>query len=254
VCQRRRAARRTLNVNEVARLLKAAGSLKHQAALGVAYGAGLRGSEVTRLTVTDIDSRRMVIRVNQGKGKRGASGRRRSWAGSRRRAARHRRLAGWIQHWQPNSGSSLRPEFPTGRPAARQTGRIPRHAIVATVDPAAFRQDGHNATIDFRKSDLVAPGPKKRLLLDKRVFAEIECRVLAASRVVALSATHAVAAKRNDATKTRHAVAAKRNVALKATHPVAAKRNAALKTTHVVTRSGPSRNTDAVTVKRNVSQ
>jgi integrase/recombinase XerD len=59
-----------LSADEVARLLKAAGSLKHRAALGVAYGAGLRASEVVRLTVTDIDSRRMVIRVNQGKGQR----------------------------------------------------------------------------------------------------------------------------------------------------------------------------------------
>lgn len=59
-----------LSVEEVTRLLKAAGSLKYQAALGVAYGAGLRASEVVHLTVTDIDSKRMVIRVEQGKGKR----------------------------------------------------------------------------------------------------------------------------------------------------------------------------------------
>ncbi len=59
-----------LSEEEVARLLNAAGSLKYQAALGVAYGAGLRASEVVHLTVTDIDSARMVIRVEQGKGKR----------------------------------------------------------------------------------------------------------------------------------------------------------------------------------------
>lgn len=59
-----------LSIEEVTRLLEAAGSLKYQAALGVAYGAGLRASEVVHLTVTDIDSRRMVIRVDQGKGKR----------------------------------------------------------------------------------------------------------------------------------------------------------------------------------------
>ena len=57
-----------LSLEEVTRLLQSAGSLKYQAALGVAYGAGLRASEVVHLTVTDIDSQRRVIRVEQGKG------------------------------------------------------------------------------------------------------------------------------------------------------------------------------------------
>jgi len=59
-----------LSLEEVTRLLEAAGSLKYQAALGVAYGAGLRASEVVHLKVSDIDSDRMIIRVEQGKGKR----------------------------------------------------------------------------------------------------------------------------------------------------------------------------------------
>ena len=59
-----------LSLEEVTRLLQAAGSLKYQAALGVAYGAGLRASEIVHLKVTDIDSDRMIIRVEQGKGKR----------------------------------------------------------------------------------------------------------------------------------------------------------------------------------------
>ena len=59
-----------LSLEEVARLLQATDSLKYQAALGVAYGAGLRASEVVHLKATDIDSDRMVIRVEQGKGKR----------------------------------------------------------------------------------------------------------------------------------------------------------------------------------------
>ena len=59
-----------LSGDEVTRVLQGAGSLKYQAALGVAYGAGLRASEVVHLKVTDIDSERMVIRVEQGKGKR----------------------------------------------------------------------------------------------------------------------------------------------------------------------------------------
>ena len=59
-----------LGLEEVTRLLQSAGSLKYQAALGVAYGAGLRASEVVHLSVTDIDSERRVIHVEQGKGKR----------------------------------------------------------------------------------------------------------------------------------------------------------------------------------------
>ena len=43
-------------------------SLKHQAALSVAYGAGLRASEVAALKVRDVDSERMLLRVERGKG------------------------------------------------------------------------------------------------------------------------------------------------------------------------------------------
>src|SRR5262249_2925492 len=57
-----------LSPEEVARFLEAAPGLKYRAALSVAYGAGLRASEVISLKVSDIDSTRMVIRVEQGKG------------------------------------------------------------------------------------------------------------------------------------------------------------------------------------------
>ena len=59
-----------LSLEEVARLLDAAPSLKYRTALSVAYGAGLRASEVVALKVSDIDSQRMVIRVEQGKGRK----------------------------------------------------------------------------------------------------------------------------------------------------------------------------------------
>ncbi len=55
---------------EVAGLLDAAPGLKYKAALSVAYGAGLRASEVVSLKIGDIDSKRMVIRVEQGKGRK----------------------------------------------------------------------------------------------------------------------------------------------------------------------------------------
>ena len=59
-----------LSAEEVGRLLEAAPGPKHKAALGTAYGAGLRVSEVVALKVGDIDSTRMLIRVEQGKGRK----------------------------------------------------------------------------------------------------------------------------------------------------------------------------------------
>jgi integrase len=61
---------RVLSSEEVARLLDAAPGLKYKAALSVAYGMGLRASEVVSLKISDIDSKRMLIRVEQGKGRK----------------------------------------------------------------------------------------------------------------------------------------------------------------------------------------
>jgi len=61
---------RILSPDEVARLIEAAPGpgLKYKAALSIAYGAGLRGGEIVMLRVSDIDSERMLIRVEMGKG------------------------------------------------------------------------------------------------------------------------------------------------------------------------------------------
>jgi integrase/recombinase XerD len=59
-----------LTPDEVARLIAAAPGMKYRAALSVAYGAGLRASEVIALKVSDIDSRQMTIRIEQGKGRK----------------------------------------------------------------------------------------------------------------------------------------------------------------------------------------
>lgn len=61
-----------LSVEEVSELLKVAPGpgLKYRAALSISYGAGLRSSEVCNLKVTDIDSDRMLIHVEQGKGRK----------------------------------------------------------------------------------------------------------------------------------------------------------------------------------------
>ena len=61
---------RILPPDDVLRLLEAAPTPKYKAALSVAYGAGLRAMEVVALKVADIDSQRMLIRVEQGKGRR----------------------------------------------------------------------------------------------------------------------------------------------------------------------------------------
>jgi len=59
-----------LSMEEVGRLLEAAPGIKYKAILGTAYGAGLRVSEVASLKVDDIDSKRMLIRVEPGKGRK----------------------------------------------------------------------------------------------------------------------------------------------------------------------------------------
>jgi site-specific recombinase XerD len=56
-----------LSGEEVERLLSAVRSLKHRALLMTAYGAGLRISEACTLEVGDIDSKRMMIHVREGK-------------------------------------------------------------------------------------------------------------------------------------------------------------------------------------------
>jgi integrase/recombinase XerD len=60
--------RQILTPEEVVRLIEAAPSRKYRCAFSIAYGAGLRSSEVISLKVSDIDSTRMVLRIEDGKG------------------------------------------------------------------------------------------------------------------------------------------------------------------------------------------
>ena len=57
-----------LNHDELVRLFSVTSNLKHRALLMTAYAAGLRASELGRLKISDIDSQRMCLRVDQGKG------------------------------------------------------------------------------------------------------------------------------------------------------------------------------------------
>jgi site-specific recombinase XerD len=59
-----------LSPGEVDAFFHFVGTLRYRAALMTAYGAGLRVSEVVQLKVSDIDSKRKLIRVEQGKGKK----------------------------------------------------------------------------------------------------------------------------------------------------------------------------------------
>lgn len=59
-----------LSVTEVQRLLDSIPNLKHKTILSLIYGCGLRISELVRLKCTDIDKDRMLVRVEQAKGKK----------------------------------------------------------------------------------------------------------------------------------------------------------------------------------------
>jgi integrase/recombinase XerD len=59
-----------MNDEEVRRLLECSHSLRDRALFETAYATGMRLGEVTRLLIADIDSSRMVIRVDQGKGRK----------------------------------------------------------------------------------------------------------------------------------------------------------------------------------------
>ncbi len=59
-----------LSLEEVGQFMASLLRLKHRAMLLTAYSAGLRVSDVAKLKLTDIDSQRMMIRIEQGKGKK----------------------------------------------------------------------------------------------------------------------------------------------------------------------------------------
>ncbi len=135
-----------LTQDEVARLLDAAPSAKCKAALSVAYGAGLRASEVVSLKVSDIDSARMLLRVEQGKGRSAQVAScgsaplmrppRNAVADAARYPARmvaHRqalRMAvSWPEPGQPDDHTPVEPHLPHDGPTGGdQQARLPAHA------------------------------------------------------------------------------------------------------------------------------
>src|SRR5271167_480507 len=140
-----------LSPEEVARFLNAAAGLKYKAALSVAYGAGLRVSEVVALKVSDIDSERMVIRIEQGKGHKDRYVMLsphllellRAWY-------KTARPQGWLFPGQnpvsPMSDASAHARLPCGGPYGRdRQARVAAHAPPQLCHPSAgaeYRRSG----------------------------------------------------------------------------------------------------------------
>lgn len=123
-----------LSTEEVALLLAHAPNLKYRAALSIAYGCGLRVSEVAHLKVADIDSARVLIRVQQGKGRKDRYVMlapdlldllRRWW--------KKRRPQGWLfpgrDPGQPITTRQLDRACRTAAPAARLDKRVSMHTL-----------------------------------------------------------------------------------------------------------------------------
>jgi integrase/recombinase XerD len=130
-----------LNVEEVTLLLRVATAPKYNAAFATAYGAGLRVSEVVALKVGDVDSERMLLRVERGKGRKSLP--------SRKAGDRHARLSPQLLElqrawWREGRRRSLLlprgwlfpGRNPVERLSARQLCRAVRAAIrvVLTID------------------------------------------------------------------------------------------------------------------------
>jgi site-specific recombinase XerD len=123
-----------LSADEVVRFLEAIPGLKSRVALATAYAAGLRVSEVVALKVRDIDSKRMVIRIERGKG------------GKERYAMLSVQLLGILRtywqlarphHWLFPGRDPLLSIEPTALHAAcraaRETARIAKHVTVHSL-------------------------------------------------------------------------------------------------------------------------
>ena len=149
-----------LTQEEVARLLDAAPGAKYKAALSVAYGAGLRASEVLSLKVSDIDSGRMVFRVEQGKGRKDRHAMlspmlldilREWWRIGRPKA--------WLfpgQNGQPSDHAAAQPRLPCSGPAGGdRQARLHAYAAAQLCDPssrAGHRYPGHPGAAGTRQA------------------------------------------------------------------------------------------------------
>ena len=143
-----------LSAEDITKLIDAAGSLKYQAALSIAYGAGLRRSEVVHLKISDIDSERMIIHVEEGKGGKERNAMLsptllrvlRDWYRSAQK--RHQMLpGGWLFPGQkpvnPMSARQLNRAFHRAREAAGITKRVCLHSLRHSFATHARIRCGH---------------------------------------------------------------------------------------------------------------
>ena len=118
-----------LNHQELVRLFTVTTNLRHRAVLMTAYAAGLRASELGRLRVTDIDSARMCLRVDQGKGSK-----------DRYVPLSPRLLELLREYWHRQRPQRwLFPTRPLDRPMSRQT---PARIYQGAKDKARIRKPG----------------------------------------------------------------------------------------------------------------
>jgi len=123
-----------LSPAEAARLIAATTCLKHRAALSVAYGAGLRVAEVAALKVGDIDSERMTIRIERGKG------------GRHRHALLSPNLLGMLRAWwqEGRQQGVMRPGgwlFPGQDPASSISTRQLSRVVEAAAEAAGLTKN-----------------------------------------------------------------------------------------------------------------
>jgi site-specific recombinase XerD len=133
-----------LSPEEVARLLEAAPGPKYKAALSAAYAAGLRVSEVVALKVSDIDSERLLLRIEQGKG----------------RKDRFAMLSPKLLDLLGRTASVLRPARPSRQPQGLR--RLPGAAAQAQVVrllPAPVRGTNRPCSLISRATPTASPSP-----------------------------------------------------------------------------------------------
>jgi integrase len=157
-----------LSVEEVMLLLQAASAPKYKAAFATAYGAGLRVSEVVALKVGDIDSERMLLRVEHGKGGKDRHAMlspqllellRLVARGAAAQPAAAGRLA--ISRPQPGRaaiGPPALPRCPRSRPGRRDhQARLAAHAAAQLRHPPARTRRRHSRDPDAPRSRDILP-------------------------------------------------------------------------------------------------
>jgi integrase/recombinase XerD len=117
--------------------LEAAPGPKYKAALSAAYGAGLRVSEVVALKVSDIDSERMLLHIEQGKGRKD------------RFAMLSPRLLELLRDWYRIARPALW-LFPGRDPLLPLTTRQFNRAVHAAADRAAIKKRANNLQQSWR--------------------------------------------------------------------------------------------------------